>query len=133
MAPGYVRLRPDIHRLRLGVDDYDGSLFAQATFPVPHHQLNGRVPYEMRDWSLGHRLSRPFPELEEPDLHDGGSQAAYLVTGDLRIPVKGKFPYISPEAPVAEVKEALEEIVRYLNEELAPKVDAALGVEGSRW
>ncbi|MFI8265321.1 hypothetical protein [Streptomyces sp. NPDC085665] len=133
MSPGYVRLRPDIHRLRLGRDDYDGSLFAQATFPVPHHQLNGRVPYAIRDWTTGHRLSTPFPDLEEPDLSDGGSQNVYLVTGDLRIAVKGKFPYISPAAPVDEVKEALAEVVRYLNEELAPKVDAALGIEGARW
>lgn len=134
MAPGYVRRRPDLSSLRLGQEDWDGALFAEARFPIPHHQMRGRVPYRVRDWDTEGLAGEPFPYLREPCASDSAANRTFfLVEGRLRIPVEAKFPHISPKVSVDEVKEALREVVDYLNENLAPQVDAALGVEGASW
>ena len=134
MAPGYVRLRPDLFSLRLGREEWDGALFAEARFPLRHHQLQGRVPYKVTDWATDGLAGEPFPDLYEPSAADSAANRTFLLAeGRLRVPVEAKFPHISQEAPVDEVKEALHEVVRYLNEELAPHVDAALGIEGASW
>ncbi|MFB7592335.1 hypothetical protein [Streptomyces sp. NPDC056169] len=134
MSPGYVRLRPDLFSLRLGREEWDGTLFAEARFPLPHHQLQGRVPYKMTDWATDGLAGDPFAGLYEPSVSDSSAYGTFfLAEGRLRVPVTAKFPHVSAEAPVAEVKEALLEVVLYLNDELAPRVDAALGIPGASW
>jgi len=134
MAPGYIRIRPDLFSLRLGREEWDGELFAEARFPIPHHQLQGQVPYRVKDWETEGLAGDPFSYREEPCASDGAANRTFFVAeGRLRIPVDAKFPHISPKAPVDEVKEALREVVDYLNENLAPQVDAARGIAGAAW
>jgi hypothetical protein len=96
MAPGYVRVRPDLHRVTLHRDDDDGALYAEVHIPLRHHHIGGgskRFPYAWQDWEtetdfagdqyLAHfepRILRQTAVLASAVVRVSGREWPHLVT-----------------------------------------------------
>ena len=84
MAPGYVRLRPDLTAARLEWSaDGDQHLYAEVEVPLRHGNLKHGAPYRFRDWTRPrHALGENgYAPVAEPD----GPTAALLTTTTIRL------------------------------------------------
>ncbi|MER7952056.1 hypothetical protein ABTY59_32160 [Streptomyces sp. NPDC096079] len=130
MAPGYVRLRPDLHGVRLHIDEWDGALYADVTFPLPQHFLKGpRIPYEWRDWENDDFGFGDYRSMVEPRLENAVTPAV-LTTTVVRITGR-HWELVKPtayEGPtlVQEARRALNSIVDHINREAGPQVASIL-------
>ncbi|MFE9426225.1 hypothetical protein ACFYNO_25075 [Kitasatospora sp. NPDC006697] len=118
MAPGYVRIRPDLLGVKVYTDD-DGVLLMNVLVPVRQHALAHR-PAGLADWTsslYAQDTGTAWRPLAEPTM---GARSALLLTASLVIPVpagildepaaKGPGPLLLIEA-----KEAVAELVDVLN------------------
>ncbi|WP_051812608.1 hypothetical protein [Kitasatospora sp. MBT63] len=88
MAPGYVRIRPDLHALTTFVAD-DHRLALRIAVPLRHHTLTRR-PTRTLDWERQHNPwhDQRWACFDGPELAD---RPALLVTADLLIPVPDRL------------------------------------------
>ncbi|MEV4611667.1 hypothetical protein AB0K43_03565 [Kitasatospora sp. NPDC049258] len=88
MAPGYVRVRPDLHAITAVITD-DGRLALRITVPLRHHALTHR-PGRVLDWQREHNpwADQRWAALETPEPSD---RTAVLVTADLIVPVPDRL------------------------------------------
>ncbi|WP_051710333.1 hypothetical protein [Streptomyces sp. NRRL S-350] len=134
MSPGYVRLRPDLHRVRAGRDDYAGDLAITIEVPLRHHHLAAdRLPYGWADWQAARyqRGEDRYPALEEPETHQ--STVAVLTTSTVQILARG-WPLPSPTLAdiqgtglIAHAREAVDVLVDGINDHGGPVVACLLG------
>jgi hypothetical protein len=131
MAPGYVRLRPDLIAARLEwSDDGDQHLYAEVEVPLRHGNLKHGAPYPFRDWAHPwHALSENgYAPVAEPD----GPTAALLTTTVIRVvaddwalpapPVETGGLYLYETA-----REAVDVIARQINAHVGPVVADLIG------
>ncbi|MGW0948518.1 hypothetical protein ACWD4O_39010 [Streptomyces sp. NPDC002623] len=134
MAPGYVRIRPDLHRVTLHRDDYDGSLYAQIVVPLRHGHISDigrKFPYSWRDWQKEHSWgdSGGYFGLIEPDP---GKSPSVLAAATVRVPGHDWPGLITPTAYegaalVQEAQEAVAGVVAAINADAAPIVAKVVG------
>ncbi|MDX2692217.1 hypothetical protein [Streptomyces ipomoeae] len=139
MAPGYVRIRPDLKGVRLSRSQYDGRLLLEITTPVGHGQLakGVRPPYAVRDWEIG-RFSGGdrFQPLHAPEDE---SKPALLLSAVLALPADdwplhqpaGKWPL--EELLVDDAKNAVAVAVEHINRTAGHQIAALIGSEGGHW
>ncbi|MGW4803039.1 hypothetical protein [Kitasatospora sp. NPDC004272] len=130
MAPGYVSVRPDLRRITLHRDDWDGALVVRAAVPLRHHHLTARLPY-LDDWETDRD---PFSGYDYRGLLEPHPERAWrsavLTTAEVHHRAKG-WPLHSPavvEGPglAAEAHAALLVLVERINAEVGPLVQQLL-------
>jgi hypothetical protein len=134
MAPGYVRTRPDLHRVTLHRDDYDGALYAQIVVPLRHGHISDssrHFPYAWQDWQEDRSWedNDGYSGLREPEP---GKSPSVLATATVRVPGYDWPGLITPSAYegatlVQEAQEAVAAVVVAINAEAAPIVAKILG------
>lgn len=130
MAPGYARIRPDLHGVTLHRDENDHSLYAEIRVPLRHHHLHvgqKRLPYTGQDWDA-ERYDAPFPELEEPRAT---KRPTVLTSAVVRVPGREWTGLITPSAYEGrtltnEAMEAVSVVVQHVNADAAPIVARVL-------
>ncbi|MFI1518341.1 hypothetical protein [Kitasatospora cineracea] len=96
MAPGYVRVRPDLHSLTLVSHGEDMDQVAvRIDVPLRHHQLAARPDHRLSDWQRDvWATDGDFTALTEP-RPTGRNEL--LVTASLLLPVPGHL-LVTPTA-----------------------------------
>lgn len=133
MSPGLVRVRPDIHEVKVSpYSDGSGSeIVLTIEVPLKHNALRGRPPYEWRDWHHPWAPSETFPQYHgsEPD-----EQPLLLVTATLAL--RPRFTLIAPTATtgralVEECLQAVSTLTDQINAVAAPMVAQLRQKEGA--
>ncbi|MFJ4091211.1 hypothetical protein ACIPYS_06465 [Kitasatospora sp. NPDC089913] len=128
MAPGYVRIRPDLLDLA-PVLDPDGALHLRARVALRHHHLAQR-PAGLADWQRNPwHDHEQWPVLGSPDATD---RPALLITAEVCVPIPGHdLPRPTATRPgrtlTYEAQMATNNLVAYANFRLAPLVAELLG------
>ena len=127
MAPGYVRIRPDLHRVTLNRDD-DGCLYAEIHVRLRHHHIGGnskRFPYAWQDWETEQDFGGgEYVRLLEPWAT---SKLAVLTTAVIRVPGREWPHLVTPTAYegrtlLDEAREAVSTVAQHINDDAAPIV-----------
>lgn len=136
MAPGYVKIRPDVGSITLHRDGYDGSLYAQIVVPLSHEHFergNNPFPYSWQDWEREPNYeSVGYQGLFEPDSPGVSKRVAVLGSVTVRVPGH-EWPHLvvpsAYEGPtlVAEAQEAVSVLVQHINDDAGPVVAKLLG------
>lgn len=139
MAPGYVRVRPDLTAVRLIPAESDRRLLVEIVTPVQHGQLaaGARPPYSVRDWEADpYEYSNGPRALYAPEDE---SKPALLLTGTLRLPAEdwplpkpaGTWP--AEELLIDDAKRAVTVACECINQAAGPRIAALIGAEGAAW
>lgn len=89
MSPGYVRIRPDLGRVRVQSREDGEGLLVSVAVPLLHSALKTRLPFQWRDWEP-YRL-----HLETDERYDSliapedGDRPTVVVTAEVRAPLVG--------------------------------------------
>lgn len=123
MSPGYVRIRPDLEAITVGFAEDDPHVVLTVKVPLLHGDLAARLPYQWRDWQLGHfRHDGSYQERIAP----GDQHPAVLATADVRIPVaEALLPvpkHLRGPGLLADAREAVFTLAELVNEEAGPIV-----------
>ncbi|GGQ66196.1 hypothetical protein [Kitasatospora griseola] len=127
MAPGYVRIRPDLASLTVVSAEDDGSsLLLRLAVPVRHQALAHRPAGRPADWAAYRSpwTEDRFARLIEPEQLD---RTALLVTAELVRPVSGRLlvdPSTARPGPrmTHEAKQVVNSLVEYANDSLGGAV-----------
>ncbi|WP_435059508.1 hypothetical protein [Streptomyces sp. bgisy060] len=140
MAPGYVRIRPDLKAVRLVHAEADRSLLLEVDVPLQHHLLTREVrpPYTVQQWEE----ETSYGSHEEPRHHyepRDERRPALMVSATLRIPAAdwklhqpGDWTQLE-ELLVDDAKNAVTVAVDHINHAAGPQIAALLGNEGGQW
>ncbi|MFF7795573.1 hypothetical protein [Streptomyces sp. NPDC007991] len=128
MAPGYVRVRPDLRRVTLHRDEDDGSLYAEIHIPLRHHHIGSgpkRFPYAWQDWDTETALAgdRYLTHLEPRTIR----QTAVLTSTVVRVSGREWPHLITPTAYegrtlLDEARQAVFTVAQHINDDAGPIV-----------
>jgi hypothetical protein len=128
MSPGYVRIRPDLHRVSLHRDDDDGSLYAEVRVPLRHHDISGetkRLPYAWQDWETETDFAgdRYLAHFEPRTLRE----TAVLASAVVRVSGREWPHLITPSAfegrtLLDEARETVRTVAQHINDDAGPIV-----------
>jgi hypothetical protein len=132
MFPGYVRARPDLHRVTLHRDDDDGSLYVDVHAPLYHSHIGGntkRFPYAWQDWATeyDHGGDKYRGRLEPRD----NKRPSVLASVVVRVPGRYWPHLVTPTAYegrtlVDEAREAVAVVAQLINDDAGPIVAKVL-------
>jgi hypothetical protein len=127
MAPGYVRIRPDLRGISLHRDEDDHGLYAEIRVPLDHRQIGGgakRFPYAWQDWVEDRGWGDgEYADVREPD---DTKRPAVLASAVIRVPGR-EWSLVTPTAYEGrtladEARETVARIARYVNDDAGPIV-----------
>lgn len=127
MAPGYVRVRPDLHRVTLHRDDDDGALYAEVHVPLRHHHIGSgskRFPYAWQDWETETDFAGDYLAHFGPRTL---RQTAVLASTVVRVSGREWTHLITPSAYegrtlLDEARQAVFAVAQHINDEAGPIV-----------
>lgn len=127
MAPGFLRVRPDLHGITLHRDDHDLALYANIHVPLHHDQIGGgagRFPYDWQDWATDRDFGSDYDSLIEPEP---SKRPSVLATAVVRVPshtwpdLPTPTVYEGPQL-LDEARAALDLLVACINRDAGPIV-----------
>ncbi|RKE19627.1 hypothetical protein [Streptomyces sp. TLI_171] len=136
MAPGYVRIRPDLASFAAQAAEYDPDvLLLRLTVPLRHQALAHRPTGRPADWSTYRSAwtDEQFAARVEPEHFD---RTALLLTAELIRPVPDELlfdPSTARPGPrmTHEAKQVVHSLAEYANTHVGPAV-ASLLAGGAR-